>query len=235
MNHYWYMYLLDIWLTFWVGRRPEWHWPRCPRPGYRGHTPPPPPPTQTSSLLMPRRTMAAFFLAKSPTCIKQTKLYMMIHVSVVTGDNRLANFECQSIPHTAVNYLNYVKSILMFTIYTQIREKKAYSSFGCRGGRRKGSLNHSLGEGFLSLGEGFLGGPPSVRVGGDRETETRMYGGWFHGRLGFTRRATLTRLHLRWCNWNGHIWGFICTLILSKFLNKIKIFKFQQKSINLQN
>lgn len=124
MNHYWYMYLLDIWLTFWVGRRPEWHWPRCPRPGYRGHTPPPPPPTQTSSLLMPRRTMAAFFLAKSPTCIKQTKLYMMIHVSVVTGDNRLANFECQSISHTAVNYLNYVKSILMFTIYTQIREKK---------------------------------------------------------------------------------------------------------------
>lgn len=49
---------------------------------------------------------------------------MMIHVSVVTGDNRLANFECQSISHTAVNYLNYVKSILMFTIYTQIREKK---------------------------------------------------------------------------------------------------------------
>lgn len=138
----------------------------------------------------------------------------MIHVSVITGETRLANFECQPIFHTAVNYLSWVWSILMFTIYKQIRKRKAYRSLGCRGGRRKGSLNHSLGEGFLSLREGFLGGPPSVRVWWDWETETRMYGGWFHRRLGFTLRAILTRLHLRWCTWKGHKQGFICTSII---------------------
>lgn len=124
----------------------------------------------------------------------------------------------------------------MFTIYKQIRKRKAHRSLGCRGGRRKGSLNHSLGEGFLSLREGFLGGPPSVRIWWDWETETRMYGGWFHRRLGFTLRAILTRLHLRWCTWKGHKQGLYlyinylqCLYIISKYLNSSK------KDINLQN